>query len=145
MTLRALLLLNLPLMRPVEHRPNESSVGNSLVEDAGGTVQKIVLDESVKLSSSSIKTNGSQTEAINCKRHRKRRKRLLKCQVASMQLHPRFLFRASLSLRKKKKDKINRGHILDMKNLSREHFLDGDCISADMGPSTSESTQTIPV
>lgn len=113
--------------------------------DAGGKVQKIVLDESVKLSSSSIMPNGLQTEAHDCKRHRKLKKRVLKCQVASMQLHSRFLFRTSLSLRKKKKHKRNRGHILDVKNLSREHLLDGDCISADMRPSTSESIQTMPL
>jgi hypothetical protein len=39
--------------------PMRRSVGNSLVEDAVGTVHKIVIDESVKLSSSYFKTNGS--------------------------------------------------------------------------------------
>lgn len=129
----------------VGHTPKEIAVGNSLVVDAGGRVQKIVLDESVKLFSSSIMPNGLQTEAYDCKRHRKLKKRALKCQVASMQLHSRFLFQASLSLRKKKKQKRNRRHILDVKNLSREHSLDGDCISADMGPSTSESIRTMPL
>ncbi|XP_059452991.1 ubiquitin carboxyl-terminal hydrolase 23 isoform X2 [Corylus avellana] len=128
----------------VGHTPKEIAVGNSLVVDAGGRVQKIALDESVKLSSSSIMPNGLQTEAHACKRHKKLKKRALKCQVASMPKYKWLLLQAS-SLQKKKKHKRNRRHILDVKNLSREHLLDGDCISADMGPSTSESIRTMPL
>ena len=111
--------------------------------DAGGRVQKIVLDESVKLSSSSIMPNGLQTEAHACKRHKKLKKRALKCQVASMPKYSRLLSLASSSLRKKKKHKRNRRHILD--GDCRENLMDGDCISADMGPSTSESIRTMPL
>lgn len=126
----------------VGHTPNGSAVGTSLVEAAGGRVQKVELDESVKLSSLSIETNGLHTEAHNCKLHKKLKKKHLKCKVASMQLHSHFLFRASLSLQKKKKHKRNKRRTLNTKNLSREYLLDRDCISADLGPSTSESVGT---
>jgi ubiquitin carboxyl-terminal hydrolase 36/42 len=129
----------------VGHTPKEIAVGNSLDVDAGGRVQKIALDESVKLSSSSIMPNGLQTEAHACKRHKKLKKRALKCQVASMPKYSRLLSLASSSLQKKKKHKRNRRHILGVKNLSRENLLDGDCISADMRPSTSESIRTMPL
>jgi len=127
---------------PVGHTPNGGAVGNSPVEAAGGRAQKVVLDESVKLSSSSIETNGLHTQAHNCKRPKKQKKKLLKCKVSSMQLYPHFLFRASLSFQKKKKHKRNKKRTLVMKSLSREQLLDTDCISADLGPSTSESVGT---
>lgn len=129
-------------MDPVGRTPNGSAVGTSLVEAAGGRVQKVELDESVKLSSLSSETYGLHTEAHNCKLHKKLKKKHLKCKVTSMQLHSHFLFRASLSLQKKKKHKRNKRRTLNTKNLSREHLLDRDCISADLGPSTSESVGT---
>lgn len=116
----------------VGHTLNGSAVGTSLVEAAGGRVQKVELNESV----------GWHTEAHNCKLHKKLKKKHLKCKVASMQLHSHFLFRASLSLQKKKKHKRNKRRTLNTKNLSREHLLDRDRISADLGPSTSESVGT---
>ena len=70
----------------VGHTPNGGALGNSLVEAAGGRAQKVELDESVKLSSSSIETNGLHTEAHNCKLPKKQKKKLLKCKVSSMQL-----------------------------------------------------------
>ncbi|KAB1211875.1 Ubiquitin carboxyl-terminal hydrolase 23 [Morella rubra] len=126
----------------VGNTSDESAAANSLIEDGRG-VQKSMLDESVKLSSSSIKTNGLQMEAHNCMHHRKLKKKLLKCQAASLHLNSRFLFRQSLGLWKKKKHKRSKRHSLKMKRLSREHLLDIDCFKADLEPSTSENTRTI--
>ncbi|KAG6673443.1 hypothetical protein I3842_16G112600 [Carya illinoinensis] len=126
----------------VGNTSHEGTVGNSLVENAGVLVQKIVLDGSVKLCSS-IKRNRSQKQARNCKHHRKLKKKLVKCQAASMQLNSHFLFQASLSLWKKKKHKRNKKHTSDVKNINRENLFDMDCISTDLGPSTSEITRKI--
>ncbi|XP_040997746.1 ubiquitin carboxyl-terminal hydrolase 23-like [Juglans microcarpa x Juglans regia] len=123
----------------VGNTPNEGAVCNLRVEDAGDRVKEIPRNESVKLSSSSIKANGLQTEAHNCKHDRKLKKKLLKYQAVSVQLNSHFLFRASLSLWKKKKHKRNK-HV---RNLSRANLLDTDSTSTDLGPSTSESTRTI--
>ncbi|KAG6673445.1 hypothetical protein I3842_16G112600 [Carya illinoinensis] len=132
----------LTTMDPVGNTSHEGTVGNSLVENAGVLVQKIVLDGSVKLCSS-IKRNRSQKQARNCKHHRKLKKKLVKCQAASMQLNSHFLFQASLSLWKKKKHKRNKKHTSDVKNINRENLFDMDCISTDLGPSTSEITRKI--
>lgn len=105
-------------------------------------VQKIALDGSVKLCSS-IQRNGSLKQAHNHKHHRKLKKKLVKCQAASIQLNSHFLFQASLSLWKNKKNKRNKKRTLDVKNISRENLYDMDCISTDLGPSTSEITRTI--
>ncbi|KAF5469527.1 hypothetical protein F2P56_013592 [Juglans regia] len=122
---------------------NEGAVCNLRVEDAGERVKEIPRNESVKLSSSSIKANGLQTEAHNCKHDRKLKKKLLKYRAVSVRLNSHFLFHASLSLWKKKKHKRNKRCTLDVRNLSRANLLDTDSTSTDLGPSTSESTRTI--
>lgn len=123
--------------------PNEGAVYNLQVEDAGDKVKKIPRKESANLSSSSIKANGLQTETHNCKHARKLKKKLLKYRAVSMRLNSQFLFRASLSLWKKRKHKRNKRGTLDVRNLGRANLLDTDSTSIDLGPSTSESSRTI--
>ncbi|XP_042961801.1 ubiquitin carboxyl-terminal hydrolase 23-like isoform X2 [Carya illinoinensis] len=128
---------------PVGNTPNEGAVCNLRVEDAGDRVKKIQRNESVNLSSSSIKANRLQTEVHNCKHDRKWKKKLLKYRAVSVRLNSHFLFHASLRLWKKKKHKRNKRCTLDVRNLSRANLLDTDSTSTDLGPSTSESTRTI--
>lgn len=67
------------------------------------------------------------------KPHRRVKKKVLKCRLASMHLGSNILYGASLSLRKKKKHKLSTKRSLGVNNLTQEHLEE-----IDLGPSTSE-------
>lgn len=104
----------------------------------------MVVDESVKLSGSSIVTNGLlHVKAPDCRRHRKLKKKQMKSKVACMHLRPSLLSRAVLSVQKKKKHKRSKHPTSDTQTLSKEHLMDSSRFLSDLGPSTSEKTQSI--
>ncbi|KAM1508097.1 hypothetical protein ACFX10_017456 [Malus domestica] len=125
---------------------NGSAACNVLGEKTGDSGQKVVIDESAKLSGSSlIVTYGSLlVKSSACKRHRKLKKKQLKSKVACMQLRPGLLSRAVLSVQKKKKHKRSKHPSSDTSSLLKKHVMDNSCLS-DMGPSTSEQTRSIPL
>ncbi|BBH08604.1 ubiquitin-specific protease 23, partial [Prunus dulcis] len=123
---------------------NEGAAGHFLGEKTISCGQKVVVDESVKLSGSSIVTNGLlHVKAPDCRRHRKLKKKQMKSKVACMHLRPSLLSRAVLSVQKKKKHKRSKHPTSDTQTLSKEHLMDSSRFLSDLGPSTSEKTQSI--
>ncbi|KAL5547497.1 hypothetical protein UlMin_002728 [Ulmus minor] len=124
----------------VEVTANGIAVGNSLDRTCD---QSLVLDEAEKLSGSIVSNGTLHVEDTDGKSHKKLKKKKLRCQVASMHLSTSILFGAPLGLRRKKKHKRSKRKTLGAKNLRTEVLIDNNCISSDMGPSTSEGTRTI--
>ncbi|KAL6275001.1 hypothetical protein ACE6H2_025693 [Prunus campanulata] len=123
---------------------NEGAAGHFLGEKTISCGQKVAVDESVKLSGSSIVTNGLlHVKAPDCKRHRKLKKKQMKSKVACMHLRGSLLSRAVLSVQKKKKHKRSKHPTSDTQTLSKEHLMDSSRFLSDLGPSTSEKTQSI--
>ncbi|XP_034691124.1 ubiquitin carboxyl-terminal hydrolase 23-like isoform X2 [Vitis riparia] len=129
----------------VDSMPKGSAAGDSLIEKADDGDQKLST-KTVEFSSPSSMMNGSiDTKTLDCKPHRKFKKKNMKCRMRSMHLVSNNLFRASLSLRKKKKHRRSKRHTSDIKNLTQEHLLEAGCLSIGQGPSTSDKTQTTSV
>ncbi|KAJ9697595.1 hypothetical protein PVL29_009429 [Vitis rotundifolia] len=126
----------------VDSMPKGSAAGDSLIEKADDGGQKLST-KTVEFSSPSSMMNGSiHMKTLDCKPHRKFKKKNMKCRMRSMHLVSNNLFRASLSLRKKKKHRRSKRHTSDIKNLTQEHLLEAGCLSVGQGPSTSDKTQT---
>ncbi|XP_034678541.1 ubiquitin carboxyl-terminal hydrolase 23-like isoform X2 [Vitis riparia] len=122
--------------------PKGSAAGDLLIEKVDDGGQKLST-KSVEFSSPPSMMNGSiHMKTLDCKPHRKLKKKHMK---RSMHLVSNNLFRASLSLRKKKKQRRSKRHTSDIKNLTQERLLEAGCLSIDQGPSTSDKTQTISV
>ncbi|RVW57120.1 Ubiquitin carboxyl-terminal hydrolase 23 [Vitis vinifera] len=129
----------------VDSMPKGSAAGDSLIEKADDGDQKLST-KTVEFSSPSSMMNGSiHMKTLDCKPHRKFKKKNMKCRMRSMHLVSNNLFRASLSLRKKKKHRRSKRHTSDIKNLTQEHLLEAGCLSVGQGPSTSDKTQTTSV
>eukprot|EP00261_Vitis_vinifera_P015247 XP_003634989.1 PREDICTED: ubiquitin carboxyl-terminal hydrolase 23 isoform X2 [Vitis vinifera] len=129
----------------VDSMPKGSAAGDSLIEKADDGGQKLST-KTVEFSSPSSMMNGSiHMKTLDCKPHRKFKKKNMKCRMRSMHLVSNNLFRASLSLRKKKKHRRSKRHTSDIKNLTQEHLLEAGCLSVGQGPSTSDKTQTTSV
>ncbi|XP_043701168.1 ubiquitin carboxyl-terminal hydrolase 23 [Telopea speciosissima] len=98
----------------------------------------------VENSSQSNKINGHvQKEDFDHQHHwkvTKTKKKLQKSRVARMFLGSNLLFRTSLTLRKRKKHKRSKHLNVMLRGITQEELLDGNCISGDPGPSTSEKT-----
>lgn len=124
--------------------PKGIPTGDSLIEKADNDGQKLST-KSVEASSPSSLMNGSiHMKTLDCKPHRKLKKKHMKCRIRHMHLFSTNLFRASLSLKKKKKKKHRRSSSI-VKNHIQEHLLEAGCSSIFEGPSTSDKTQTISV
>ena len=124
--------------------PNGSAVGDSLIEKADDGGQKLST-ESVEFSSSSGMMNGCiHLKTPDCNSHRELKKKHMKRRMRSMYLVPNNLFRASLSLHKKKHRRSKR-HTSDIKNLTQDQLLEAGCVSVGQDPSTSDKTQTVSV
>lgn len=123
---------------------NDNGADNSFDKKASYCSQESVHDESVKFSGPSIVTNGSlQVKVSDCKSHKKSKKIKLRRQVPSLTFRSSMLLKASLGIRKKKKHKKSKLRSLDTKSLSKELLMDKNCFPSDLGPSTSEKTNTI--
>ncbi|KAF8393036.1 hypothetical protein HHK36_021277 [Tetracentron sinense] len=125
---------------------NERGSRDSPFEKAGAIVPNSTGTKLLEISGPSSMMNDCVQVALGHKQHRKlakSKKKLLKCRVASMHLGSNLLFRSSLSLRKKKKHKRSKRRAIELRGFTQEDLLDEDCISSDLGPSTSEKTRTV--
>ncbi|KAF8407253.1 hypothetical protein HHK36_006380 [Tetracentron sinense] len=125
---------------------NERCPSDTRGEKAGDIGLRSTATKSVEISSPpSMMNECVQKVALDHPQNRKRarsKKKLLTCRAASLHLGSNLLFRASLSLRKKKKHKRSKQRALELKGFTRED-LGEDCISRGLGPSTSEKTRTV--
>lgn len=122
---------------------NERAAGNPSGQKTSDCGQTVVVADSAKLSGSLVVTNRSlHVEVPDCKHPKGLKKKHMKCKVAGMHFRPCLLSRAVLSVRKKKKHKRSKHPTSDCKSLSKKYLIDTYCSSSDLGPSTSEKTQT---
>ncbi|KAI8018182.1 hypothetical protein LOK49_LG04G00330 [Camellia lanceoleosa] len=98
--------------------------------------------ESEDLSSPGMIHMSLHQETLDHKPLRKLKRKLQKCQVTGMHLGSSILFGISLSLRKKKHKKIEQCTV-KIKNLTKQHLLEGQCSPTDLRPSTSERTRML--
>ncbi|XP_057969793.1 ubiquitin carboxyl-terminal hydrolase 23 [Malania oleifera] len=128
----------------VECIKNGSDAVDSVSEKADHSVQGLVavgsLESSIPLVTTSASLDLKSRRSVD---YKKSRMKFVKCRVASMHLGSNILFGASLTLRKKKKHKKSKRRTMCSKDLIKENLFDGDCVSAGLGPSTSEKTKTI--
>lgn len=118
----------------------KSTSGNTLSDQAGGCGQGIVHELVESPTLSVIPNECFNRKAPDCTPPKKLKKRLLMCRRMHL---GSILFRASLGLRKKKKHKKSKRRTLETQNLIKEHLLDNNCFSSEVGPSTSEKSLTI--
>ncbi|XP_022158147.1 ubiquitin carboxyl-terminal hydrolase 23 isoform X2 [Momordica charantia] len=123
--------------------PNQKFVGNLSSEDASDC-KKLMPDESNKMSTSSIMTSELLvTKTPDSKHGRRLKRKNLKYHLGSLHLSSNILFKASLSLCKKRKHKRKKRQSAGSKNLTEESLSSTDGISSDLGPSTSEKAKSI--
>ncbi|GKU87198.1 hypothetical protein SLEP1_g1641 [Rubroshorea leprosula] len=117
---------------------NDNGTDNSPSEKGHDNDEKMA-----ELSTISGIPNGFlEIRATDCASQRKSKRKLLRCQVKGLHHIGLKFFRGSLGLRKKK-HKRSKHHKFDRLNLSTELLLDKDCLSTDLGPSTSEKSSRI--
>ncbi|XP_022729771.1 ubiquitin carboxyl-terminal hydrolase 23-like isoform X2 [Durio zibethinus] len=118
---------------------NHSTSDKSLNEKGDDSSQKIISKLPLSMPNGSL-----EIEAPECALCRKSKKKRLKRQLKSMHigLKSKF-FVASLRMPSKKKYKRSRKRTLDAHILCKEILLDKDCLSSDLGPSTSENSSKI--
>lgn len=120
--------------------PEESAAGNPLIEKDNDASQGLST-KLVKISTMSTMMNGSiHMKSHDCKPRRKLKKKHRKHTLRSMRLIT-CLSWASLSLRKKKKQRGKQRS--NIKNLTPEHLLEAASLYIGQGPSTSDKTPTI--
>lgn len=126
--------------------PEGSAAGDFLIEKANDGGQKLSARQTEFSSSSGMMNGSMHLKTPDCKPHKQLKKKHIKCRMRSLHLVTNNLFRASLSLHKKKKKKkhrMSKRHTSDIKNLTEEQLLEAGCLSVGQGPSTSDKTQTV--
>ncbi|KAI8021205.1 Ubiquitin carboxyl-terminal hydrolase 23 [Camellia lanceoleosa] len=111
----------------------------SALDDCGPSMGVIELED---LSSPGMIHMSLHQETLDLKPQRKLKRKLQKCRVTGMHLGSSILFGISLSLRKEKHKKIEQCTV-KIKNLTKQHLLEGQCSPTDLQPSTSERTMML--
>lgn len=118
---------------------NQSTVGNLSSGDASNC-NKMMPDELNKISSSTTMEGSLLSKTLDSKHGRKLKRKNLKYHLGSLHLSSNILFKASLSLCKKKKHRRRKRQSAGSKSLPEETLFSRDEMS---GPSTSEKSKSI--
>ncbi|KAJ9141194.1 hypothetical protein P3X46_031762 [Hevea brasiliensis] len=117
--------------------PNEGAAGNSFgVEDADSS-KRIVNVLVVSSTPSDMPNECRHSKACDCSSHKHFKRKLLNFRIPNMHFGSK-LFRASLGIRKKKKHRKCKHRSSRTQNVIEGQLLESNCLSSDVGPSTSK-------
>ncbi|XP_038889715.1 ubiquitin carboxyl-terminal hydrolase 23 isoform X2 [Benincasa hispida] len=121
---------------------NHISVGNSTSGDVSNC-KKLMPDESNKISSSTMVEGPLLSKTLDSKHGRRLKRKHLKYHLGSLHLSSNILFKASLSLCKKKKHRRKKCRSAVFKCPTGGSLFSRDDMSSDFGPSTSEKSKSV--